>query len=91
MFDIQDKVVYGMAGIRVLSSCIEFAGAMLMLYFGTAGKALQVNAGLALVGPLVLVSVTLLGIVGIAGEGIAWQRIALIMLGVACILFGARG
>ncbi len=91
MLNIQDKVVYGMAGIRVISSAIEFIGAMLMLYFGTADKALQVNAGLALVGPIVLLSVTFLGIVGIAGEGMAWQRIALILFGVGCILFGARG
>lgn len=89
MFQIEDKVVYAMAGVRFLSSLLECLGAVLMLYFGTAQKALQVNGGLALVGPFVLVSVTFLGVAGLAGE-IPWWRIALIVIGVGSILLGAR-
>ena len=90
MFQAADKVVYAMAGIRGLSSLIELTGAIRMLYFKTADRALQVNAALALVGPLVLVSVTMLGIAGLAGE-IHWSRIVWIVLGVGFILFGAKG
>lgn len=90
MFDVQDKVVYAMAGVRIFSSCVEFLGAMLMLYVGTAGKALQVNGGLALVGPFVLVTVTMLGVAGLAAH-VSWWRIGLIILGVGAILAGARG
>ncbi|SFU89791.1 Protein of unknown function [Alicyclobacillus macrosporangiidus] len=90
VFEVIDKVVYAMAGLRFLSSLAELTGACLMLYFGTAASALQVNAALALVGPLVLVTVTMLGISGLAGEMALW-RIALIVLGVGCILLGARG
>lgn len=85
-----EKVVYGMAGVRFLSSLLEMTGAILMLRLGTATKALWVNSMLALVGPVVLVTVTFLGIVGIA-DNIHWWKIAIIILGVACILFGARG
>ncbi|MBX5437385.1 MAG: YqhV family protein [Alicyclobacillaceae bacterium] len=79
-----------MAGLRLTSSMFELAGALLMLYFGTAARALQVNGLLALVGPLVLVSVTALGLWGVADD-LEWSRIAWILLGVGCILFGARG
>ncbi|MCL6445812.1 MAG: YqhV family protein [Alicyclobacillus sp.] len=91
MLHVVDKWVYGMAGLRLLSSLVEMSGAMLMLYYGTAAKALQVNAALAFVGPLVLVTVTLLGVAGIASNDMHWGRIACILFGVGCILFGARG
>lgn len=90
MFQVVDKVVYGMSGIRILSSIIEFSGALLMLYFGTASKALQVNGTLALVGPFVLITVTMLGLTGVAGEVHPWRMI-LVVIGVGCILLGARG
>lgn len=90
MFHVVDKVVYGMAGLRIVSSLIEFSGALLMLYFGTAQKAFQVNAGLAMVGPFVLVTVSMLGIIGMS-DGITWSRILCIVIGVGFILFGARG
>lgn len=89
-FTVVDKLVYGMAGLRILSGCLELTGAFLMLWFGTAQKALQVNAGLALTGPATLVLVTLLGTVSLAGE-IHTSRIVLIVIGVGFILFGARG
>ena len=85
-----ERVVYGMAGIRIMSSALEFLGALLMLRVGTAQKALMVNSLLALVGPFILVSVTMLGIAGL-GSGVAWWRIGVILIGVGCILLGARG
>jgi hypothetical protein len=89
MFDVAEKVVLGMAGIRLLSSLIEMTGAFLMLYFGTASKALQVNAALALVGPVVLVTVTFLGVLGVADD-IRWGKLVWIVVGVGCILYGAK-
>ncbi len=89
VFAIVDKVVYGMALLRFVSSLIEFSGAILMLYFGTATKALQVNGALALVGPFVLVAVTAIGITGMT-QTIHWTKILWITMGVACILFGTR-
>jgi Protein of unknown function (DUF2619) len=90
LFSVVDKLVYGMAGLRLLSGIIELAGAFLMIWFGTAQKALQVNAALAMTGPTVLVLVTLLGTVSLAGH-IPTSRIVFIVIGVGCILFGARG
>lgn len=91
MFGTVEKVVMAMATIRFISSLLEMSGAFLMLYFGTAVKALQVNAGLALVGPFVLVSVTMLGLSGLAGEGNSLAKMVWVLVGVGCILYGTRG
>lgn len=60
-----------------------------MLYFGTTQKALQVNGLLALVGPVVLISVTALGVTGMAGE-VSLRKLVVLMIGVGCILYGTR-
>ncbi|MBX6352915.1 MAG: YqhV family protein [Thermoflavifilum sp.] len=90
MFHVADRIVYAMAGLRMMSSALELCGALLMLYFGTAERALQVNAMLAFVGPTVLVLVTALGVTALAGE-VQWHRLLWIALGVCCILYGATG
>ena len=64
MFFITDKIVAGMAGIRILSATIEFTAAMLMLKFGRVETAFKINSLLALVGPTVFLIVTTLGLVG---------------------------
>jgi hypothetical protein len=63
-----DKVVLGMAALRFLSASIEFTVAILILYFGRVETAVKINAVLAMVGPTVLISVTPLGLVGLAGK-----------------------
>ncbi|GMA55865.1 hypothetical protein GCM10025858_03680 [Alicyclobacillus sacchari] len=60
-----------------------------MLWYGTVGRALQVNGLLALVGPFILVSVTALGLTGLAGEVRLW-RVALVVVGVGLVLYGSR-
>jgi len=87
---LRDNVLYGMAGLRFLSGLIEVSAALLMVYFGTVQRAVQINAGLALVGPTVLILVTSLGLIGVADKLEFW-RMAIIMLGVGLILYGVRG
>jgi hypothetical protein len=79
-----------MAGLRLLSGMIEVTAALLMLYYGTVQKAVMINAGLALVGPTVLILVTSLGLIGLADKLEFW-RMAVVMGGVALILWGVRG
>jgi hypothetical protein len=87
MFLLTDKIVAGMAGIRILSATIEFTAAMLMLKFGRVETAFKINAILALVGPTVLLTVTTLGLVGLAGK-ISFGSMSIIVLGVALIFLG---
>lgn len=87
---LRDNALYGMAGLRILSGSIEVTAALLMLYFGSLERAMEINAGLSLVGPTVLILVTAIGLVGLAGTIPIW-RVGVILLGVTLILFGARG
>ncbi|MDD3654565.1 MAG: YqhV family protein [Desulfotomaculaceae bacterium] len=87
MFFIHDKIVLGMAGVRVVSAIIEFTAAMLMLKFGRVETAFKINSILALVGPTVLIIVTSLGLVGLAGK-ISPAGMAVVVLGVALIFIG---
>lgn len=89
MFDIRDQLVWAMAGLRALSGSIELVAAILMLYYGTVEKAMTVNAFLSIVGPTVLILVTTIGLVGMA-EDLSFSKIALILTGVALILYGVR-
>lgn len=89
MFLLADKIVAGMAGLRILSSTIEFTAAILMLKYGKVETAFKINALLALVGPTVMLTVTSLGLVGLAGSGkVSAFGMASIVLGVALIFIG---
>ncbi|WP_072332469.1 MULTISPECIES: YqhV family protein [unclassified Paenibacillus] len=81
------KVVLGMAALRVMSGCIEIFAAVLMLRFNQIEKALLVNSGLALVGPLVLLATTTLGLVGLADK-LSWGKMLWVLAGVSCIFIG---
>lgn len=84
-----EKIVLGMAALRFLSASIEFSAAMLMLYFGRVETAFKINAGLALVGPTILLAVTGLGLVGLAGK-IAPVGMLLVVAGVGLIFLGLK-
>ncbi|MFO7311123.1 MAG: DUF2619 domain-containing protein [Bacillota bacterium] len=82
-------LVRTMAVVRMISSAIELAAALLMLRLGRLDAAVQINAALGMVGPLVLVTVTLLGVAGLAGK-IPLARLALLGLGVVLVILSAR-
>ncbi|GAX90899.1 YqhV family protein [Effusibacillus lacus] len=89
MFDVQDKWVWGMAGLRMLSGSIEVLAALIMLYYGTIERAVMVNAVLSLVGPTVLILVTTIGLIGLADK-LDLSKMLIVMCGVALILYGVR-
>ncbi|MFB5675457.1 YqhV family protein [Paenibacillus terreus] len=82
-----DKFVAGMGMIRLLSGCIEIAAALIMLRLNQVEKALIVNTGLAMVGPLVLLTTTTIGLVGMADK-LSWDKLMWVGCGVACLMFG---
>ena len=87
MFFIADKSVFAMAMLRCLSSCIEFSAALLMLRFGRVETALKINAVLAMVGPSVMIIVTTLGLIGLAGK-VSLSKLGIIFSGVVLIFYG---
>jgi len=82
-----NKIVLSMATLRMISGSLEIIAALLMLRFNQVEKALIVNSSLALVGPLVLITTTTIGFVGVA-EKLSWDKIGWVLLGISLILFG---
>ncbi len=89
MFTIIEKAVLGMALLRLVSGSIEIFAAILMIKFNSVEKALIVNSSLALVGPIILILTTTIGMVGIM-EKISYMKMLWIFLGVSFILIGVK-
>ncbi|PZE22216.1 YqhV family protein [Paenibacillus xerothermodurans] len=82
-----NKIVLSMASLRLMSGSIEIIAALLMLRFNQIDKALMVNTGLAMVGPLVLLTTTTLGLVGLADK-LSFSKMIWVLAGVSCIFIG---
>ncbi|MCL0052200.1 YqhV family protein [Peptococcaceae bacterium] len=89
MIGIFDKVVFSMALMRFLSSMIELSAALLMLKFNRVETALQINALLALIGPIILFIVTFLGIIGVSRK-LSLVNMLYILAGVVLIFIGVH-
>ncbi len=84
-----EKAIIGMATLRLLSGSIEILAALWILKLNQVDKALLVNSGLALVGPIILLTTTTIGLVGLA-EKIHFSKMLIIFAGVALIFIGVR-
>ncbi|WP_232275312.1 YqhV family protein [Paenibacillus sp. 481] len=82
-----DRFVASMAGLRLFSGCIEIAAALIMLRLNTPERALAVNSLLALVGPIILIATTTIGLMGMADK-LTWGKLLWIGAGVVCLLIG---
>ncbi len=89
MLTEEAKIVAGMALLRMLAGTVEVSAALLMLKFQRVETAFQINAVLGLVGPLMFVAVSALGLIGLAGK-VSYVKLALIATGVLLILVAAR-
>lgn len=89
MFIIFEKAVLGMAFLRLISGSIEIFAAILMLKFNSVEKALVVNSSLAIVGPIILILTTSIGLLGIV-EKISYMKMVWIFLGVGFIFVGVK-
>lgn len=89
MFHVFEKAILGMAFLRILSGCIEIIVACLILKVNEVEKALIINSSLAIIGPIILITTTTIGVFGMA-EKISFAKIFWIFLGVGCILYGVR-
>jgi hypothetical protein len=82
-----DKAAVSMAVIRMLSGSLELTAAIVMLRLNDVQKALVVNSMLALVGPLVLVSTTAIGLIGLSDK-LSPNKLIWVVAGVGCVLIG---
>ncbi len=81
------KIVLSMAALRFISGTIELTAALLMLRHSTVERALLINSGLALVGPLILITTTAIGLSGLADK-LSPMRFLWILVGVTCLFVG---
>jgi len=79
--------VLSMAGLRILSASIELTAAILMLVFNDVKKAIAINAMLAVVGPVILITTMTIGLLSIADD-LSPSKLLFVGLGVGLILFG---
>ena len=84
-----NKIVLGMATLRIIFGLMGLVGAGIMLKGNDTALALQVNGVLGAIGPFILLSVAALGVIDLAG-GIPYSKIAMIIVGVVLILMGTR-
>jgi len=81
------KIVLAMGILRIISGLIELSAAFLIIYFNRVETAFKINASLALIGPLIMVAVTSLGLIGLAGK-ISSREMLFIFSGVLLIFYG---
>jgi Protein of unknown function (DUF2619) len=82
-----DKAAFSMAILRLLSGSLELTAAIVMIRLNNVEKALVVNSMLALIGPLILISTTAIGLVGLSDK-LSPAKFVWVMAGVGCLLIG---
>jgi len=84
-----DKFVLSMALLRFFSGSMEILVGIIMLKLNNVGKALILNSMLALLGPMILLFTTTIGLVG-ASDKFSYGKLFLIFAGVGLIIYAVR-
>ncbi|GKU79662.1 YqhV family protein [Paenibacillus sp. L3-i20] len=82
-----NKIVLSMAMLRILSGSIELCAALIMLRMNDIEKSLIVNSSLALIGPLILIATTTIGLVGLSDK-LSASKFIWVAVGVTCLMIG---
>ena len=83
------KVLLIMISLRIMSSMIELTSAYLMYHFNSVKTAIRINAVLGFIGPIILLTVTFLGLANISYRLPLW-KIIITATGVILILIGTK-
>ena len=86
---IESRNLLGMSLLRIISGCLEIGTAFLFLRLRKVETALQLNAILGLVGPIIFLLVSGLGLITVAVKVSPW-KVGLIALGVILIILGSK-
>jgi len=87
--DPNENPVFLMAYLRVIGAGVEIAAAILMLKMNTIEAALRINAVLGLLGPVVLIAVSALGLWGLVGR-VSFTKLVMTLCGAILIIAGTR-
>lgn len=86
---MEERTVNSMAVLRIVSGLIEIVAAIIIMRFGRVETALRINAFLGLIGPVVFILVSALGIVAVAVRIVPF-KIALLAVGFLMVLWGTK-
>ncbi len=84
-----EKALFFMIALRLISGSIEITAAMLMLKYNDLEKAFYINTMLALVGPVILIVTTGIGLSGLS-EKISLKKGILLFSGIVLILMSMK-
>lgn len=86
---MDEKLLWGIRLTRALSALIEVTAFFLLLRMQDVRPMLRLNSALGLVGPLVFITVSAMGLAEGLGQ-IHPRKLVLILLGVILVLLGTR-
>lgn len=89
MFGLMEKALFFMIALRLISGSIEITAAMLMLKYNDLEKAFYINTLLALVGPVILIVTTGIGLSGLS-EKISLKKTILLFSGIVLIVMSLK-
>ncbi len=84
-----EKALFFMIALRLISGSIEITAAMLMLKYNDLEKAFYINTMLALVGPVILIVTTGIGLSGLS-EKISLKKGILLFSGIVLIIMSMK-
>lgn len=79
--------IFEMGMLRIVSSFLEFCAAVAIFYLNDVRKALVVNSLLAIIGPIMFMTIMSIGLIQIS-HSLSFGKLFLIVIGIAFILFG---
>jgi len=85
----EEKLVWGIRLARMLSACIEVTAAVMLLRMVDPKLMLRLNGVLGLVGPLIFITVSALGLAASLGR-MQPGKLLVVLLGVILVLWGTR-
>ena len=85
--DFRENPVALMSYLRLIGAGVEIVAAVLMVKMNTVEAALRINAILGLLGPVVLIAVSALGLWGLVGR-VSWIKLVMTLCGAILIIAG---
>ena len=86
---MEQATINNMALIRVISGLLEVITAVFIIRLGRVDLALRLNALLGLIGPLIFILVSALGVAAIAIK-LSWLKVGFLTLGIILVVLGTK-
>jgi hypothetical protein len=86
---VEEATINNMALIRVISGLLEIITAVLIVRLGRVDLALRLNSLLGMIGPLIFILVSALGVAAISIK-LSWLKVGLLTIGIILVVIGTK-